>query len=52
MHDAWENKCIQRLGENEGRHVGCVNMDCRVILKRIRKTGTGDVTGLNSLHLW
>jgi hypothetical protein len=50
MYDARGNKCIQRVGENEGRHVGYGDMDCRIILKWIRKTGSGDVTGLNSLH--
>jgi hypothetical protein len=44
MHDVRGNKCIQRVGENEGRPRG-------IILKWTRKTGSGDETGLNSLHL-
>jgi hypothetical protein len=40
------------LEKTKGNHVvGCGDMDCRIILKWIRKTGAGDVTGLNSLHL-
>jgi hypothetical protein len=39
------------LEKTKGDHVRCEDMDCRIILKWIRKTGTGDVTGLNSLQL-
>jgi hypothetical protein len=39
------------LEKTKGDHVGCGDTDCRIILKWIRKTGTGDLTGLNSLHL-
>jgi len=39
------------LEKTKGDHVGCGDMDCRIILKWIRRTGSGDVTGLNSLNL-
>jgi hypothetical protein len=50
IHDARGNKCISKDSEN-GDHVGCGDTDCRIILKLIRKTCSGNVTGLNSLKL-
>jgi hypothetical protein len=52
MHDARETTAYKELEKTKGDHVGCGDRDCRIILKWIRKIGTGDVTGLNSLHLW
>jgi hypothetical protein len=41
----------KKLKKTKGDHVGYGDTDCRIILKWIRKSGSGDVTGLNSLDL-
>jgi hypothetical protein len=46
-----ETNAYKDLEKTKGDHVGCGDMDCRIILKWIRRTGSGDVTGLNSLNL-
>jgi hypothetical protein len=46
-----ETNAYKYLEKTKGDHVGCGDMDCRIILIRIGRTGSGDVTELNSLHL-
>jgi hypothetical protein len=38
-----ETNAYKDLEKTKGDHVGCGDVDCRIILKWIRKTG-GDVT--------
>jgi hypothetical protein len=46
-----ETNAYKDLEKTKGDHVGCGDVDCRIILKWIRKTGGADVTRLNSLYL-
>jgi hypothetical protein len=47
-----ETNAYKNLEKTKEDHVGCGDTDCRIILKWIRTTGSGDATGLNSLNLW
>jgi len=46
-----ETNAYKDLEKTKGHHVGCAEGDCGIILKGIRKTGSGDITGINSLYL-